>query len=135
MSANSTVPPLGGIGTYGKAIIRLLPPPPPPLVPYNLKNTLEGFYDDLDQRWERILSPQPAGERSEAQLRALSQAKISLQLPTSGAAPKEARPYFLIIPPGGKTECRLPLEAVRLCLAADQNGGSQAMSSCARFRL
>lgn len=126
MSANSTVPSLGGIGAYGKAIIRLLPPPPPPppLVPYNLKNALEGFYDDLDQRWERILSPQTAGERSEAQSRALSQSKISLQLPSSGATPKEARPYFLITPPGGKTERRLPLEAVRLCLAADQNEGS-----------
>ena len=123
MNANVKMPQLEGIGAYGKAIIRLLPPPPP-LVPYNLKNALADFYDDLDRHWERILGTQTAGESSEARLRAFAQSKISIQLPKTQGSAKEKRPYFLVTVAGGKKERLSPLEAVRLCLAVDQNEGS-----------
>ncbi|MFA6008091.1 MAG: SNF2-related protein, partial [Candidatus Shapirobacteria bacterium] len=123
MNANGKMPQLEGIGAYGKAIIRLLPPPPP-LVPYDLKNALADFYDDLDQHWERILGMHAAGESSEARVRAFAQSKISLQLPKAQGSPKETHPYFLVTVAGGKKERLSPLETVRLCLAVDQNEGS-----------
>ncbi|HCO49198.1 MAG TPA: hypothetical protein DIT55_07175, partial [Spirochaetaceae bacterium] len=121
------MPQLTGIGAYGKAIIRLLPPPPP-LVPYDLKNALADFYDDLDRHWERLLSPQSAGEFSEARLRAFTQCKVSIQLPLqlskAKGSLKESYPYFLVTVTGEKTQRMSMLEILPICLAMDQDEGS-----------
>jgi len=123
MPANTTMPSLPKIDAYGEALAGLLPAPPP-LVPYDLKKALAGFYRDVGRRWDLLLGPRLSSERGEAEARALSQAKVSVLFPDADSMLVGSNPSILIEASGEKARRLSPLDAVRLCLASEQEEGS-----------